>query len=114
MNILDINQLKSKMYKGDDFVLVEVLNYNSYKEKHIKGAEFYSFKEIATSLSKKYDKKREIILYCEDQTCNASKIAAQKLDFIGFERVFVYKGGKSEWSEAGYPMEGSATHIKNP
>jgi rhodanese-related sulfurtransferase len=57
-------ELKAKMDRGDDFVLLEVLGETSYQRAHLPGA--IRFQD--TSLAGEYfpDKSAEIIAYCSN------------------------------------------------
>lgn len=50
-----------------------------------------------------YSKDEAIMLYCQGQ--NTSSGVAQKLVSAGFQKVYVLKGGWSEWSKVGFPTE---------
>jgi rhodanese-related sulfurtransferase len=102
---METGYLKRKLDRGDDFVLIEVLAEKPYRRGHIKGAINIPFRQIGREASERFDRDREIVVYCADRACKASTIAAEKLDSLGFENVFHYAGGKKEWMEAGYPME---------
>jgi CBS domain-containing protein len=40
--------------------------------------------------------------------------AAWRLTHLGFERVYDYVPGKSDWMAAGLPREGHSAHVPNP
>jgi rhodanese-related sulfurtransferase len=50
-----------------------------------------------------------LVVYCPGVDCDLAKRAAEELRYRGFQRVFVFDGGFNEWSQAGYPIERSAT-----
>lgn len=102
---IDRKELKEKMDRGDDFVLVEVLGPKAYKEAHIKGAINIPLENIGHKAKERFDPEQEIIVYCADKECQASPKAAKKLEAMGFKNVLNYKEGKADWQEAGYPME---------
>ena len=52
-------------------------------------------------------KDEEIVVYCSDDACYASRAAADFLERTGYEKVSHYPGGLHDWSAAGYPLEGS-------
>jgi len=55
------------------------------------------------------DENDEIVVYCSDVACVASKYAYLGLVEHGYTNVRRYEGGLCDWAEAGYPLEGSAT-----
>lgn len=97
--------LKELQKKKDEVILIEVLDPDQYDDFHIKGAINIPYKKIATEAEKKFNKEDEIVVYCSDHECESSKIAADKLDDMGYKNVYHYKGGKKEWKEAGLPVE---------
>ncbi len=40
-----------------------------------------------------------------DEDCDASPKAAERMEQLGYERVYDYEGGKVDWQEAGLPTE---------
>ena len=53
------------------------------------------------------DKNREVICYGSSERSLDAATAAGKLMRLGYERVFVLKGGLKAWREAGLPVAGS-------
>ena len=53
------------------------------------------------------DHNDEIVVYCSDRACVASRIAYENLVQNGFKKVGHYDGGLSDWDDAGYPLEGA-------
>ena len=51
----------------------------------------------------KYPNDRPLVLYC--QTDVTSSGVARKLSALGFEKIFILRGGWSAWSGAGFPTE---------
>ena len=52
------------------------------------------------------EKDDEIVVYCSDEACVASRAAYQLLVNRGYKNVRRYAGGLSAWEDAGYPLEG--------
>jgi rhodanese-related sulfurtransferase len=46
------------------------------------------------------DRSRRLIVYCSGGDCEDSRIIARALTALGFENVFVFRGGWEEWTEA--------------
>ncbi|MFA7565440.1 MAG: rhodanese-like domain-containing protein [Alkalispirochaeta sp.] len=103
--IIDIETLKAKMDRGDDFYLVETLRSQDYDEWHLPGAINIHFNKIGKEARDRFKKGDEIVVYCHDEECRASIIAAEKLEKLGFEKVYDFSGGKKAWKAAGYPTE---------
>lgn len=98
-------ELKAKIDRGDDFHLVETLMAREYEQWHLPGAINIHFNRIGKEARERFSKDDEIVVYCHDEECNASPIAAKKLLNMGFEHVIEFPGGKKAWKEAGYPVE---------
>ncbi|MFP4377609.1 MAG: rhodanese-like domain-containing protein [Spirochaetales bacterium] len=102
---LTAEELKEKIDSHDSFHLVETLLEEEYEKWHLPGAINIHFNKIGGEARKKFDENDEIVVYCHDEDCNASPIAAKKLENMGFKHVFEFPGGKKAWKAAGYPTE---------
>ena len=106
--IMDASELKKKLDSGDDFVLVDVLGEESYKERHLPKAVSIpitgdDFEESAKA--KLPDKEKPVIVYCASPECSASPSAAKKLVELGYTDVTDFESGLKGWEEAGYSFE---------
>jgi rhodanese-related sulfurtransferase len=100
-------ELKEKMDRGDDFVLLDVLAEMYYRHSHLPGAINVPADELAERAPELLpDKDAEIVVYCKDPPCEASEEAARELAAMGYENVRDYVGGKRDWIDAGLPAEG--------
>ena len=99
------DELKAKIDHGDDFHLIETLLPEEYEKWHLPGAINIHFNKIAKQARDRLGKDDEIVLYCHDEECNASPIAAKKLEGMGYKHVYEFSGGKKAWADAGYPVE---------
>jgi rhodanese-related sulfurtransferase len=101
--------------KDKYFVVVNVLPEEEYAKLHIKGSENIPLgsdvEAFVRAAEKKYGKRRFLITYCADGACGTAFTAAQLLLRNGFQ-ANDYSGGMKEWSDAGYPIEGTETDIK--
>lgn len=103
MNLISREELKEKLDRGDDFKLVMALGDWAYRAKHIPGSLNISRIEDA---GKALNVDDEIVVYCSDEACVASRAAYQILVNRGYKNVRRYAGGLSDWEDAGYPLEG--------
>ena len=105
--------VRDKMKDANTMVL-DVLPENDYAKLHIKGSESLplglSGDDFVQAVEKRYGKNKFFITYCASLTCNAGPDAAKALQGKGF-KANDYPGGIKEWSEAGFPTEG--TDAKN-
>ena len=99
-------QLKAKMDRGDDFVLVEALSQKHYESSHLPGAINLPYEFVDEAAKVLPDKKAEIVVYCMNPECVASTEEARELEEMGYERVLHYAAGKQDWIHAGLPVEG--------
>jgi rhodanese-related sulfurtransferase len=100
------DELKEKLDRGDDLVIVEALPPMYYQDAHLPGAlnlPHDHVDELAPALLP--DKDREIVVYCSNAACPNSSIAAARLTALGYRHVRKYAEGKQDWVEAGFPTE---------
>ncbi len=103
MKTISREELKQKLDRKDDFRLVMALAEWAYQARHIPGSiNFATAREALQSLKKD----EEIIVYCSDEACIASKAFGQLLERSGYTHVTHYAGGLADWEQAGYPLEG--------
>jgi rhodanese-related sulfurtransferase len=86
-------------------VLIDVLEPESFKKVHLKGAVNIPFHKLEKEIHGKVDPDTPVITYSKDYFCPISKLAAEKLEKMGYKKVSYYKGGKKEWLEVGMPTE---------
>ncbi len=103
---IDRETLKAKLDDGDSFHLIEVLMPKEYERLHIRGAENIPLARVGSEAVARFDRDETIVVYCADTKCKASPKAAEKLEVFGFTDVYDYEGGKQDWLDAGYPVEG--------
>ena len=103
MELIEREELKTRMDQADEFELVMVLGELAFQGKHIPGSiNIHDPMDLLGRL----DKEDEIVVYCSDKLCPASIMAYHLLADQGYEHVRRYAGGLSDWEEAGYPLEG--------
>jgi rhodanese-related sulfurtransferase len=98
-------ELKAKMDRGDDFVLVEALSRRHYEMSHLPGAINLPYEFIDDAERMLPDKRAEIVIYCMNEECEASREEARELEEMGYRHVLHYAGGKQGWIKAGLPVE---------
>jgi rhodanese-related sulfurtransferase len=100
------DELKGKLDRGDEFVLVETLAEEKYRHTHLPGAINLPpdrVAELAPTLIP--DKAAEIVVYCASPSWHASENVARELATMGYANVKDYEGGKQDWIDAGLPVE---------
>lgn len=104
MELIDREELKTKLDDGDDFKLVMVLNDWAFQAKHIPGSLNFTSPRVALEV---LDPDDEVIVYCSNETCIASITAYKMLKERGYKHVRRYAGGLLDWEDAGYPLVGN-------
>ena len=103
MNLISRDELKAKLDRSEPIKLFMALGEFAYRAKHIPGTlDLHTIPEAIQAL--KPDD--EIIVYCSDKNCFASRAAYQALTRHGYTNVRRYEGGLADWEEAGLPLEG--------
>ncbi|HZD25759.1 MAG TPA: rhodanese-like domain-containing protein [Alphaproteobacteria bacterium] len=106
MDRIDRDELK-RMMDEDAVAVIEVLDSEYYRKFHLPQA-------INVPLSGDFDreiqqvvrdKSQPVAVYCMDEDCPASPQAADRMEELGYSRVYDYVEGKMGWKEAGLPIE---------
>lgn len=101
-------ELKAKMDRSDDFVLVDSLSREHFERSHLPGAISLPLEEVENAEKVLPDKSREVVVYCMSESCATSDAEVRVLRELGYERVRHYAAGKQDWIQAGLPVEGRA------
>lgn len=103
MNIINRDELKRKLDRGDDFKLVMTLNEWAFEAQHIPGSINVT---TPNDITEQLNPEDEIVVYCSSETCIASQVAYKVLESSGYKNIRRYSGGLEDWVEAGFEMEG--------
>ena len=87
------------------YALVNVLDPDVFEQEHIPNSINIPKKRI-DEFEQRFDKSKEIIVYCASPECTASPDTARELADRGFVNVFDYEKGMSDWKDAGDPVAG--------
>ena len=101
--VIDRDEVRRRLAEGEA-VLVEVMPEEEFRRSHIAGAVNIPLERIGATCRERYRTDQQFVLYCADQACAASGLAARKLAFFGFHDVLEYGAGKQDWQDAGLPM----------
>ncbi len=98
--------LKEMIDRDDDqFRLIDAREERAFEKEHIPGAISIPASHLGENALGRIGKDVTIVTYCSNVHCEASTIAAEKLEKYGYERVMVFKGGLKNWKNAGYVTE---------
>lgn len=104
MRLIERQELKEKLDRGDDFKLVMTLGEWAFEAQHIPGSiNIHSAKSLVQQLAVD----DEIVVYCSNVDCIASQVAYHRLTSDGYTNVRRYAGGIEDWAAAGYELEGT-------
>ena len=103
-------QLKEKIDRHDDFVLIEVLGPETFAEFHLPGAINVPVDDTFEENIQKAvpDKNKVAVVYCRDIECHASAKAVRRMELLGYTNVLEYHNGKDGWKAVGLPVEQKA------
>ena len=113
MESITREELKAKMDRGDEFVLVDALSAGHYESSHLPGAINLPYEFVDEAEKVLLDKNAEIIVYCMNVDCEASSEEARELEGMGYRNVRHYAEGKQDWIQAGLPVEGRRVSHKS-
>jgi len=98
-----VDEIKSRLDRGDKFVLVDVREESEWQKDHLPGAIHMSKGVIERDVEHKVpDLNAEMVLYCGGGFRSA--LAADNLQKMGYKNVISMDGGVRGWRDKGYPM----------
>jgi rhodanese-related sulfurtransferase len=100
---IDREALRAKLARGAPFKLVMAASDFGFRAKHIPGSLHFHARGDDLSALRKDD---DIVVYCSNLDCNASKALIGRLVELGYGKVSHYAGGLIDWEGAGLPIEG--------
>jgi rhodanese-related sulfurtransferase len=90
MKLINAQELKAKLDRGDEIRLVMALDRHAYDRLHIPGS--LHFDDMAAAV-KQLDPRDEVIVYCSNRLCPASIKAYMQLRSRGFTNLYRFAGG---------------------
>ena len=98
------NELFNRISDKADLVLVDTVGTYDGNRNKIRGAKTIPYPEVVDR-RKELAGYAEIIVYCKEKSCVASKKVASVLKILKVPNVKVYEGGIVEWMENDFPLE---------
>lgn len=99
----NVDEVKSRLDRGDKFVLIDVREESEFQKDHLPGAVHLGKGVIERDIEQKVpDLSAEMVLYCGGGFRSA--LAADNLQKMGYTKVISMDGGVRGWREKGYPM----------
>src|SRR5258708_6684934 len=100
----DVDAVKTRMDRGDKFVLVDVREESEFAKDHLPGAIHLGKGIIERDIEARVPElDTEMILYCGGGFRSA--LAADNQQKMGYKNVISMDGGIRDWREKGYPLE---------
>jgi rhodanese-related sulfurtransferase len=98
-----VDEVKTRIDRGDKFLLVDVREESEWQKDHLPGAMHMSKGVIERDVEQKVpDLDAEMILYCGGGFRSA--LAADNLHKMGYKNVISMDGGIRGWREKNYPL----------
>ncbi len=101
---------KKNKQQESGLVVINVLDKELYNDCHIQGSINVELDELEQYV-RNIHKETEIVIYCSNYFCSTSEFAAKKLKALGFDNIWIYKGGTAEWYQKRLPTSGPAKGV---
>ncbi|MEX0729125.1 MAG: rhodanese-like domain-containing protein [Planctomycetaceae bacterium] len=107
METISREKARELMDEGKGTAVIEVLSPEKFEQFHLPGAKNVPLDDQfeAHIQEEVPDKSQQVVVYCQSAECDASPKAAQKMGELGYTHVYDYEAGKTDWKDAGYPVE---------
>lgn len=97
--VASANDLKTRMNEPGVLV-IHTLDRENFVKGHIPGAIHIEYEKMVEAMLPP-DKNKPLVFYCAGPGCPVSRMAARKAVGWGYQHVWVYEGGISDWRQAG-------------
>jgi rhodanese-related sulfurtransferase len=99
----NVDEVKSKLDRGEKFVLVDVREESEFAKDHLPGAIHLGKGVIERDIEARVPKlDTPLVLYCGGGFRSA--LAADNLQKMGYTNIISMDGGIRDWREKGYPL----------
>ncbi len=103
---IDTTTLRTWQCEGRDFVLIDTLPAAVFAEGHLPGAiNMPSDDILEQALLRLADRDAALVVYCASATCKRADLSAERLEQLGYTRIFHYQEGKKGWLAEGMPLD---------
>jgi rhodanese-related sulfurtransferase len=100
---VSVDDVKTKLDRGEKFVLVDVREESEWAKDHLPGAIHLGKGVIERDVEQRVpDLDASVVLYCGGGYRSA--LAADNLQQMGYRNVLSMDGGIREWREKGFPL----------
>ena len=99
----NVGEVKSKLDRGEEFLLVDVREESEFAKDHLPGAIHLGKGVIERDIESRVpDLNTDMVLYCGGGFRSA--MAADNLQKMGYTNVFSMDGGVRGWREKNFPL----------
>ena len=99
----NVDEVKSRLDKGEKFTLVDVREESEYTKDHLPGAIHLGKGVIERDIEERIpDHATPLVLYCGGGFRSA--LAADNIKKMGYTNVLSMDGGVRDWRQRGYPF----------
>jgi len=101
---IDYRELLDRLNSGKNIIVVDTVGSYGGNRFKIKGSITIPYPEVINRREELvgFD---EVIIYCKNRDCKASKKVAAGLLLLKMENIKIYEGGIDEWISRGLPVE---------
>ena len=106
---ISTTELQHWLDQGRDVTVIDPFPLEQYEQQHIPGAKNVCVYQVSFPQDLKEvvpDLKQEIVIYSATEMTREGTTAAEKMSRMGYQNIFLLKGGQAGWIDAGYPLEG--------
>ncbi len=104
--LMSSTELHQRIEKGEDFVLIDVLDPEDFEREHIPNALNMPLADLRDRAMSDLSKNQRIVVYGTNHDDPASNDAAAVLEDLGFRKVADFDGGLNAWKKAGFLTKG--------
>ena len=98
-----VDEVKAKLDRGENFLLVDVREDKEWEQDHLPGAIHLGKGIVERDIEQRVpDPDTPMVLYCGGGFRSA--LTADSLQRMGYTNVISMDGGIREWREKGYPL----------
>lgn len=104
---VDTATLRDWQRKGNDFILIDTLPAGIFADGHLPGAINLPSDDILEQAPAHLpDRDATLVVYCASASCKRAGLSAERLERLGYSRIFHYEEGKRGWLAEGLPLAG--------
>ena len=112
VQVISTRELEERLGEGGRLEFWNVLTDEYFKGEMIPGSRRVPLDTVGKEArAADLPKDAEVVVYCSGPKCPQSRLAAEKLQALGYTNVRAYEGGLEEWKAAGHGVERVASRA---